>query len=673
MAFFMAKRINPKQLQLPSLDAGDVRNEYVLYNSSSADHLYQMAEDEAFYLGNQLTEKQKEYLVSVGQPPESNNKIRPAVEQVLSNVAASSPEWDINPVGKLDNELAYVYNALFDKIWYDSKGDVQFRNCAKSFIIKGLSYLYVYPDWHADNGLGALRLKYIRPEAVLGDPNSALPDFSDASSIIYSDLHTKHHLQEAFPQYADLIEDAEEDYLLSETGSDKYARDQVLTRADMPEDHQPKIRKYIRWTKVSVPIAVITETLTGNTQIFDREGYIELTKDPQYDEFLKDGVIQETLSYETRVRESCVFGDKMGYDNVLPITRYPIIPSCNEHSGTPYPSGDVRHAKSPQRMLNRTEALLIAHTTATSNFKLVVEDGAIDPNELAKWAVPNAIVRANPGALAQGKIKEFSPPAVSSQLYNEKSRYELDIEQVFGAYKYLQGYAAESPGTVGEAQLVDEAVARKQNWKIMPLFDMLTQAGRVVKEWIPFVYNQQRVIRLVNEQGEQQNVTMNQLVKDKSGSVQRMYDMISADMDVRVVIGSTRAKAPMAELQKDLALMNAGIYDRTEVIMNLQGDVDKIGLVQRHGEIAQLSQQVQQLGEQVKKLSGDLQTREREVFHANMRAEIAEATKPVAQAINNVKANAKLEESRQRDKTRQAAQDIDTLMNTVNSENRASA
>jgi len=75
----------------------------------------------------------------------------------------------------------------------------------------------------------------------------------------------------------------------------------------------------------------------------------------------------------------------------------------------------------------------------------------------------------------------------------------------------------------------------------------------------------------------------------------------------------------------------------------------------------------------VKKLSGDLQTREREVFHANMRAEIAEATKPVAQAINNVKANAKLEESRQRDKTRQAAQDIDTLMNTVNSENRASA
>tara|TARA_B100000315_G_C14512901_1_gene557812 strand:+ start:100 stop:1074 length:975 start_codon:yes stop_codon:yes gene_type:complete len=324
-------------------------------------------------------------------------------------------------------------------------------------------------------------------------------------------------------------------------------------------------------------------------------------------------------------------------------------------------------------MLNRTEALLIAHTTATSNFKLVVEDGAIDPNELAKWAVPNAIVRANPGALAQGKIKEFSPPAVSSQLYNEKSRYELDIEQVFGAYKYLQGYAAESPGTVGEAQLVDEAVARKQNWKIMPLFDMLTSVGRVVKEWIPFVYNQQRVLRLINEQGQAQDVVMNQLVRDKSGSVKRMYDMVSADMDVKVVIGSTRAKSPMAELQKDLSLMNVGIYDKAEVIMNMQGDVDKIGLIQRHGEIAQLSQQVQQLQEQLDKLSGDLQTREREVFHANMRAEIAEATKPVAQAVSNIKANAKVEQARQADKTRKVAEDLDSLLGSVNSETRASA
>ena len=81
---------------------------------------FQMAEDEEFYLGLQLTRAQKDYLVSVGQPPEANNKIRPAVEQVLSNVAGASPEWDVRPTGKTDSEVAFVYNKLLDKIWYES-------------------------------------------------------------------------------------------------------------------------------------------------------------------------------------------------------------------------------------------------------------------------------------------------------------------------------------------------------------------------------------------------------------------------------------------------------------------------------------------------------------------------------------------------------------------------
>ena len=61
--------INIKDLQIEEIEGEDIRSEYVLYSSSGEDFFYQMAEDEAFYLGNQLTEAQKEYLVSVGQPP----------------------------------------------------------------------------------------------------------------------------------------------------------------------------------------------------------------------------------------------------------------------------------------------------------------------------------------------------------------------------------------------------------------------------------------------------------------------------------------------------------------------------------------------------------------------------------------------------------------------------
>ena len=656
------------KLKLEELEAHHIRDEFVLYDSSADEYRYQMTEDEEFYLGEQLTEAQKEYLQSVGQPAESNNKIRPAVEQVLANIASASPEWDIHPVGKMDGPLASLYNELVDNIWYSSDGDIQFRKVCKDYIVKGISYFYVYPDWNADSGLGGVRFKRFAPECVYVDPNCTLPDFSDAVSIIYSDVHTKESLKVSFPDVADEIDDCLEDQDTNYESTGKYSADDIMTRADVPEDHQPKVRKYIRFTKVAVPYVLVTETTTGYNQSYNEEQYKELTKDKNYEKLLKENAISEKLTYRTHVRETCVIGDFIYYDDVLPISHYPIVPACNEHVGTPFPAGDVRHAKSPQRMLNRTEALLIAHTNATTNFKLVVEDGAIEPEELDRWNIPNAVITANPGAIREGKIKEFAPPAVSSQLYTEKQRYELDIEQVFGAYKFQQGQGQGAPGTVGEAQMMDEAIARKQNWKVLPVYDMLTKAGKIVVEWIPHVYNQQRVLRIATEYGQKKEVTANMPQLDaKTGAIERMFDLVATQVDIRVVVGSTRAKSPQADLQKDLALLNVGIYDKTQVILNMKTDVDKESLIKRHSEIAQLQSQLQGLAEENKKLQGDLQTRERELFHSNMRAEVSEATKPVAKAQAELQAKSKLEKERRALETKKVADSLQNNVSTVNS------
>ena len=204
--------INIKKLDLPKIDHTEVWHDYKLFQSSGEEWRYQMAEDEDFYLGNQLTESQKEYLESVGQPPEANNKIRPAVETVLANIAAASPEWDVRPIGKTDNDMAFVCNQMLDWIWRESQGDVQFRKACKDFIVKGLAYFYVFPDWNVDGGLGGVRVRRLSPESVFVDPNAMLSDFSDASSMIFSDLHTKKALKAVFPQYEKEIEEAREDY-----------------------------------------------------------------------------------------------------------------------------------------------------------------------------------------------------------------------------------------------------------------------------------------------------------------------------------------------------------------------------------------------------------------------------------------------------------------------------
>ena len=664
--------ISLKNIRLDDLSASDVNEEYIYYQSSAEEHKYQMAEDEEFYLGLQLTQAQKDYLISVGQPPEANNKIRPAVEQVLSNVAGASPEWDVRPVGKTDSEVAFVYNKLLDKIWYDSDGDRHFRSIVKDFTVKGLGYMYVYPDWQAEQGRGGIKIKRIAPENIYVDPNCTDPFFRDASSIILSDTSTKSAMKVMFPDYADEIENANEDYRDDDYATAKYNRDEIIRRPDVNDDGQPKVRRYIRWSKVNEEQVLLTDNLTGRQKTFTKEEYDDFKKSERYKAYVKENQVDEEKIYVTRVRETFVVGDVMVYDIVLPVEDYPIVPACNEHNGNPYPAGDVRHAKTPQRMLNRTEALLISHATSTASFKLIYEDGAIDPEELEKWFVPNAIIRANPSALREGKIKELSPPAISSQLYVEKQRYETDIETVFGAYKFQQGNPAGAVGTFGEARILDEASSRKQNWKILPAYDMLTLVGKIVSKYIPYVYDKERVLRVMNPLGIEKELKINiPVINDYTMAIERMYDVTTAEVDIRVVIGSTRSKSPTADLAKDIQLLQAGIYDKTQVIMGLQGDVDKSALLARMSEIGQLRAQNQQLQKQLQAMTGDLQTRERELFHSKMRAEISEATKPVQQAVSNLRATAKNEERKQKQMTQDTAIDLADLRNTVNSQPQA--
>jgi hypothetical protein len=408
----------------------------------------------------------------------------------------------------------------------------------------------------------------------------------------------------------------------------------------------------VRWAKVVVPYAKLINAITGKwTRLTDVE-YDSIKDDADYKKQVAQGLILEEKIFVKHIRETFIIGDQEAYDIILPINEYPVKPACNDHARHPMPSGDVRQAKGPQRKLNRTEALIIAHASSIANVKFAFEEGAIDPSELNKLSLPGAVpIRFNPGGLREGKFHEFGTHQVNSELYLEKGRYERDIETVFGAYKFQQGDPGGAPGTVGEAQIIDEASARKQNWKVGPLYDMITGLARVALQWMPHVYDTERVLRLVNEQGSEETVILNQYITDNTNAVMKMYDMDAIDADVYAVVGSARAKSPLAKLQKDIMLYDKQLYTRRQVILGLEEDIDKEALLKEISEIEQLKAGLEQAVDKIKDLEGNLQTRERELFHANMRAEVSEGSKKVDKIISDLIATAKTEKARQKDKT----------------------
>ena len=100
-----------------------------------------------------------------------------------------------------------------------------------------------------------------------------------------------------------------------------------------------------------------------------------------------------------------------------------------------------------------------------------------------------------------------------------------------------------------------------------------------------------------------------------------MNDISRGNFDVVVVTGSTLPTNRYAQLELYMDAYKNGIIDKQEVLKKTEV-FDMEGVLERTGTVENLTKQLQQSQETIKKLQGDMQTREREVYHAKQRAEL---------------------------------------------------
>ena len=99
-------------------------------------------------------------------------------------------------------------------------------------------------------------------------------------------------------------------------------------------------------------------------------------------------------------------------------------------------------------------------------------------------------------------------------------------------------------------------------------------------------------------------------------------DITLNTFDIRVIGNSTMPSNKWGEWNIYMEAYQAGLIDKVEALKKT--DIfDKQGVLQRTDIVAQLQQQLQMAGEQIKSLKGDLQTAQRESVHDKKRVEIA--------------------------------------------------
>jgi len=137
-------------------------------------------------------------------------------------------------------------------------------------------------------------------------------------------------------------------------------------------------------------------------------------------------------------------------------------------------------------------------------------------------------------------------------------------------------------------------------------------------------YTYQKTFRIVQPNNDLTEYTVNKkLYDDKSKELQTIENELAVgSFDIRVIGNSTMPSNKWGEWNVYMEAFQAGLIDKVEALKKTE-IFDKEGVLQRTDEVAKLQQQLQGAQEQIKKLSGDLQTATRETIQSRKQVEVA--------------------------------------------------
>ena len=192
-----------------------------------------------------------------------------------------------------------------------------------------------------------------------------------------------------------------------------------------------------------------------------------------------------------------------------------------------------------------------------------------------------------------------------------------------GIFEMMQGNSEAAPRTSSATMMLEDFGQRRSKSKLRDIEGSLKRLGRVIYNLAKSHYNFAKTFRIMQPNNDLNEYTINKRIYDnKTMELQTIENELSVgQFDIRVIGNSTMPSNKWGEWNIYMEAYQAGLIDKVEALKKT--DIfDKAGVLQRTDMVAQLQQQLQGAQEQIKKLSGDLQTRDREAVHLRKASEV---------------------------------------------------
>ena len=518
-------------------------------NDADSNNRAEALEDILFCSGDQWPVELQNSRSLESRPCLTINKLDAYCRQITNQQRQQRPRIKVHGMNnESDAKVAEILQGICRHIEVNSNAEDAYDHAFDFAVRMGWGYWRVETDYVNDKSFD--QEIYIRrinnPFTVYFDPNSILPNGQDAEKCLITEVIRKETFRKMYPDADD--------------GSGFHQRGTGDTDSEWIMKEDIRIAEYF-WTERKSEDLIL---LSDGNHVFASEmpkkalledaGIYEVSRRKSFKK-----VIKWCKMSGMEILEEGTWAGK--YIPVVRVTGQQLI----VHNKKKY-FGLARQAKDPQKMYNFWQTALTESVALAPKAKWLLAEGQDEGHE-NEWAQAN--IKAMPVLRYKQTDIEGRPAPAPQRLQPEPppagvmaaaQALSADLMAVIGIYDPAQLPSGNISGKAlqGQQQAVDMT-----NYHY---YDNLTQSiaytGRIILDLIPQIYDTERVMRIIGDDGKPELVTLNQQGQDEQGIAKILNDVTVGEYAVVMETGpgynSKRQEsvdAMLGMLQADPTLM----------------------------------------------------------------------------------------------------------------------
>jgi len=449
------------------------RKQWLNRAQSSEEYYYNDVEN----TGTTYTSAQVSRIQDNTNIPVSINFLHPITNQKLALLTQNKPSTKIISTDGRAKEHAFVLDKMKHGILYNSNSNMEVEQMVKDMLVTGMGHIMVTPVDFYKKGMFNLRVVHVPFDEVILDINSKSRTLDDMEGLFIERAFT---IAKTMAVYGGLIQALRSpdgrpvsiETFTGETWVEQELTDkQDITTPRWNADDRVIVREYyskIYTTMYAVPNGPAIDHIFAENLEPGQEAILATATEEYPDVYIKKCIIM---------------GDFKVWEEILPITEYPLRTAFFEWGGKPYRSyGMIHFTQGMQEAFDKILQIMILNGILSNNAGWTVPKGSIAEEDRKKWEQ----FGNNPRVL-----KEYIPKVLENQVMKPErdeirqlsNFYPAVLDMLKNGIEYSTGVTAILQGNAQEAGVdVFSSLQQYQNAAMMRIQMASGHINQVMKE-----------------------------------------------------------------------------------------------------------------------------------------------------------------------------------------------